>query len=108
MLHAHGVLSRGLAQWRRVCKMARDRELTAKKRRLTDSDGQALTTLQTSSEEPAKRASRGACPREGGGMERATEIGCCRFRRSSCRSRAGPTSGAAHPSFEMALRASSG
>src|SRR6266478_2008084 len=26
------------------------------------------------------------------GWPRATEIGCCRFRRSSCRSRAGPTS----------------
>src|SRR5258706_16171646 len=36
------------------------------------------------------------------GWQRATEIGCCRFRRSSCRSRAGPTSGAVHPSFEAA------
>src|SRR6266436_4895643 len=34
------------------------------------------------------------------GWQRATEIGCCRFRRSSCRSRAGTTSGAVHPSFE--------
>src|SRR5258707_8291470 len=36
------------------------------------------------------------------GWPRAIEIGCCRFRRSSCRSRQQPTSGAVHPSFETA------